>query len=124
MLAEVEAIVNCHPLAQLYEDAENARALTPSYLLTGKHVVRLPASTSGSLPSYIAHELRRRPSSSSQLHVGDLVVVRDEKVPALQWKLGRVVEAFPGRDGLERYFKIAFPNGHRVHRAAQRLFPL
>ncbi|KAL1472847.1 hypothetical protein MTO96_039058 [Rhipicephalus appendiculatus] len=64
------------------------------------------------------------PSSSSQLHVVDLVVVRDDNVAALRWKLGRVVEPFPGRDGLERYFKIAFPNGQQVRRAAQWLYPL
>ncbi|KAH7934528.1 hypothetical protein HPB51_029103 [Rhipicephalus microplus] len=114
VLVEVEAIVNCHPLTQLCEDAEDAEALTPSHFLTGKRVVELPASTSSGLPSYTAHELRRRvryrgkllhrlwtrwkkeyllllfsanhcqPSSSSQLHVGDLVVVRDDNVPALQ----------------------------------------
>ncbi|KAL3217062.1 hypothetical protein MRX96_032633 [Rhipicephalus microplus] len=61
-----------------------------------------------------------RSSSSSQLHVGDFVVVRDDNVPALQWKLGTVVEAFPGRDGLERYLKIAFPNSQQVGRATQR----
>ncbi|KAH8027001.1 hypothetical protein HPB51_001316 [Rhipicephalus microplus] len=141
---EVEAIINCHPLIQLCEQAENAQALTPSHFLTGKRVVELRASISGSLPDSTAHELRRRvrrtdkllhrlwtrlekeyllllrsahhcqPSSSSQLHVGDLVVVRDDNVSALQWKLGRVVEVFPDREGLERYFKIAFLNARRV----------
>ncbi|KAL3186712.1 hypothetical protein MRX96_026866 [Rhipicephalus microplus] len=124
VLAEVEKIVNYHPLTQLCENAEDSEALTPSQFLTGKRLVRLPGSTSGRLPSSTAHELRRRvtyrdkllhrlwtrlkkeyslilrsthhcqPLSSSQLHVGDLVVVRDDNVPDLQWKFGRVVEAF------------------------------
>lgn len=151
MLAEVEATVNCRPLTQLCEVTEDAEALTPSHLI-GKRVVGLPAKTSGCLPSSTAPDLRRRvkyrdeplhrlwkrwkkeyllllrsahhcrPSSSSQQRVGDLVI--KDNVPALQCKLGRVVEAFPGRDGIERYFKIAFPNGQQVRRAAQRLYPL
>ncbi|KAH7934530.1 hypothetical protein HPB51_029105 [Rhipicephalus microplus] len=109
---EVEAIVNW--LTQLGEDAEDAEALTPSHFLTGKRVVELQASTRGSLPSSTAHEWRSRvryrdkllhrlwtrwkneyllllnsanhcqPTSSSQLHVGDLAFVRDDNVPALQ----------------------------------------
>ncbi|KAL3226869.1 hypothetical protein MRX96_024588 [Rhipicephalus microplus] len=132
LLAEVEVIVNCHPLTQLCEDAENAEALTPSHFITGKRVVGLPASTSGTFPGSTAHELRRRVrykdkllhqlwtrwkkehglflrsahhcqlSPSSQLRIGDLAVFRDDNVPALQWKLGREFESFPDRDGLKR----------------------
>ncbi|KAL3177312.1 hypothetical protein MRX96_009994 [Rhipicephalus microplus] len=69
-LAEVEAIVNLHPRTELCEYAEDAVALTPWHFSTGKRVVELPASTSGSLPSYTAHELRRRASDHAAVPGG------------------------------------------------------
>ncbi|KAH8009264.1 hypothetical protein HPB51_014233 [Rhipicephalus microplus] len=148
VLLKVEVIVNCHPLTQLCEDAEDAEALTLLHFLAGKRIVGLPASTSISLFSYTAHDLRRslryrdvllqrlwtlwkqeylrsahdcQPSFSSLLHVGDLVVVGDESVSVLQLKLDSVVEAFSGTYSLEEYLKIAFLNVPQVCRAAQRL---
>ena len=34
------------------------------------------------------------------LQVGDLVLVSDDRLPRLRWKLGRIQEIFKGRDGL------------------------
>ncbi|XP_077534550.1 uncharacterized protein LOC144146477 [Haemaphysalis longicornis] len=51
----------------------------------------------------------------------DLVVVQDDNVAPLSWKIGRVVQSFPGRDGVQRYHEILLPNGQRIRRAIQRL---
>ncbi|KAL1484721.1 hypothetical protein MTO96_049960 [Rhipicephalus appendiculatus] len=56
-----------------------------------------------------------------ELEWGNLVIVKDDNVPTLQWKLGRVVEAFPGRDGIEKHFKITFSIGQQVRRATPGL---
>ncbi|KAL1441349.1 hypothetical protein MTO96_008621 [Rhipicephalus appendiculatus] len=78
----------------------------PNCSLTASHtstdITTGPREVQLTLQAPQSNRLDFEPSSSSQLHVGDLVVVRDDNVPTLQWKLGRVVEAFPGRDGLER----------------------
>ncbi|KYN02767.1 hypothetical protein ALC62_06408 [Cyphomyrmex costatus] len=50
-------------------------------------------------------------SAQSNLSINDLVVIRDENLPPLKWKLGRVVEIHPGRDGLVRVVSVRVANG-------------
>ena len=38
--------------------------------------------------------------------VGDVVIIRDDSLPRNSWLLGRVIEVFPGRDGLVRSVRI------------------
>ena len=40
------------------------------------------------------------------LHVGEIVLVADDNVTRNQWALGRVVNVFPGADGLERTVEV------------------
>ena len=44
---------------------------------------------------------------------GDLVLVTDEATPRNQWKLGRIVYAKPGADGLVRQVKVR--TAHKVY---------
>ena len=41
-----------------------------------------------------------------ELNVNDLVMIKDETLPATKWALGRVVEKHPGTDGLTRVVSI------------------
>lgn len=59
-LFNVEAAVNCRPLAHISTDPDEFQALTPSQLLTGKRAVSLPPKLTGSLPTSTAPDLRRR----------------------------------------------------------------
>jgi len=45
------------------------------------------------------------------LRVGDLVVLREENLPPLKWKLGRVEELHLGSDGLIRVVSVRTENG-------------
>uniref|UniRef100_A0A182PWX4 DUF5641 domain-containing protein n=1 Tax=Anopheles epiroticus TaxID=199890 RepID=A0A182PWX4_9DIPT len=47
----------------------------------------------------VMHRVSRQPK---QLAVGDLVIIKDEQLPAVQWPLARVIEIHPGPDGLAR----------------------
>jgi len=40
------------------------------------------------------------------LKVGDIVLVIDDQIPRCHWRLGKVVELFPGRDSLVRKVKV------------------
>ncbi|KAL1479890.1 hypothetical protein MTO96_051504 [Rhipicephalus appendiculatus] len=67
---------------------------------------------------------RHKPTPSSNVKPDDLVLVEDFNTPPLTWKTGRVVKAFPGKDGIARSFLIRLPNGHQVRRPVQRLYLL
>lgn len=45
-------------------------------------------------------------SESNNLTIGDIVLIRSDLLPPSKWELGRVVECFPGKDGLVRVVKI------------------
>ena len=57
---------------------------------------------------FTAHLQERKKWSSERRNsqVGDIVMLVDEALPRCQWKLARVVEAYPGSDGLVRRVKL------------------
>ncbi|KAB0794623.1 hypothetical protein PPYR_11462 [Photinus pyralis] len=58
--------------------------------------------------------LQNRPkwkTSESNLLVGDLVLVREDHLPPLEWCLARILEVMPGRDNKVRVVKLKTVNG-------------
>jgi hypothetical protein len=59
---------------------------------------------------------------------GDVVIVHDDNLPRGLWKLGKVEELFPGRDGKIRGAAVKLPSTGRQHstlnRPIQLLYPL
>ncbi|XP_030579763.1 uncharacterized protein LOC115776287 [Archocentrus centrarchus] len=58
------------------------------------------------------------------LKVGDVVLMGDENMPRQTWKLGRVHELFPGRDGKVRSCVVRTSSGTFLRRPVQLLYPL
>ncbi|GFT10332.1 bel12-ag transposon polyprotein [Nephila pilipes] len=59
-----------------------------------------------------------------KINVGDIVLIgTDDKKKRLHWLLGRVLELFPGKDGIIRLVKLRTEKGN-VLRPIQRLYPL
>ncbi|GFU14753.1 bel12-ag transposon polyprotein [Nephila pilipes] len=59
-----------------------------------------------------------------KINVGDVVLIgTDDKKKRLHWLLGRVLELFPGKDGIIRLVKLRTEKGN-VLRPIQRLYPL
>lgn len=54
---------------------------------------------------------------------GDLVVIMDENLPPLRWKLGRISEEHPGADGVTRVVTIQTSSG-TTKRAVTKVCPL
>ena len=45
------------------------------------------------------------------MQIGDLVVLKEDNVPPQQWRLGRVVKAIPGSDGIIRAVMVNTTSG-------------
>lgn len=61
--------------------------------------------------------------NQGSLQVGQLVLVKDNNIPPMKWRLGRVVDMRPGRDGISRVAAIKTADGV-LSRALNRLCPL
>ncbi|KAJ8717872.1 hypothetical protein PYW07_005802 [Mythimna separata] len=74
---------------------------------------------------YVA-ELQQRTkwrSCKDGLTLDSLVVIKEDNLPPLKWKLGRVVAVYPGTDGIARVADIRTSTGV-VRRAFNRICPL
>ena len=152
VLCRVECVINTRPLSPLSDDINDVRALSPDDFLrdtsleSGCDVTAQPNTEdepSSSLGARWRHrrqvlehlwrrwsteylrELRGlRRQHKDQLNVGDLVLIGDSpKVSPALWKMGRVTQLHPGRDGLVRSVTVRTA-GEEMTRPVQRLYLL
>lgn len=135
VLAQTSAMMNSRPLSAFTNDPEDLSFLTPAHFLIGGPMVQPFGANVSEIPTnrlkhleqiqkmsqvfwkswqndYL-HELQQRPKWRKEyenLRVGDLVIVRDENTPPTMWKMARIVEVLPGRDGLVRNVRIQMPS--------------
>lgn len=148
ILARVEAVLNSRPLTPASTDPHDLECLTPSHFLIGQPLLTVPPR-SGPEP---ARSLTDRWKLMDQCHqsfwrrwsseylttlqerskwtkgvpnvkIDDMVVVVDNQNPPLLWRLGRIVELFPGTDGHVRVARILTRAGSVV-RPVVKLVPL
>lgn len=135
-LAEIEACLNSRPLCAQTDDPDDNTALTPGHFLIGEPMELVPEPNLTSIPVnrldrwklmkqmtqhfwYRWHKeylltLQERPKwqqSQSNVEVGRLVVVKDERLPPAKWMLARIIETHPGRDGRIRVVTLRCNNG-------------
>ena len=130
---EAENIVNGRPLTVDNINSPHSLApLTPNHLLTMKTKIVLPPPSifvkqdmysikRWRRAQYLANQFWSRwrkeyvqslqPRSKwttpkRNLHVNDIVIVKDQNLARNQWKLGRVTEVNPDHDGLVRKVKV------------------
>lgn len=132
LLAQIEAILNSRPLSPMSNDPNDLSVLTPGHFLIGDSLRAIPEPSLGHiLPTRLSRwqhiqqmqqhfwtrwqkeyllELqtrgRWRQDSTEPVEVGQLVLVREDNLPACQWKIGRIQEIHPGKDGLIRVATI------------------
>ncbi|XP_015125213.1 uncharacterized protein LOC107047000 [Diachasma alloeum] len=145
---KIEGILNSRPLTPLSSDPNDFTALTPAHFLHGDISTDLPApdwtETPSNRLSYWQHlekikqhfwnrwhreylsELNVRHKWTSGHHdisIGSLVLLRDDNLPPLKWRLGRVIETYPSDDNIIRKVKVRTSTGE-VDRNVRRLAPL
>ncbi|XP_047996432.1 uncharacterized protein LOC125234263 [Leguminivora glycinivorella] len=136
VFTRVEAVLNCRPLCPLTQDPNELEVLTPAHLLIGRPLLSVPEYNFEDIPNsrlnrfnliqamsqrlwrkwseQYLHSLQMRrkwtsPTDPPQL--GDLVLIKEENLPPLKWKLGRIEDLLPGKDGVVRVVRLKTSTG-------------
>ena len=146
VLCEVEFTVNSRPITYISSDVNDLSPLTPNHFLLGYPHRGLPPSavtTSDAISKRkwrhacaLADHLWRRwkreylptllqrekwTKKRADLSKDDVVLVVDEDLPRGQWRLGRIVETYPGRDGIVRSVLLKTGTGRELVRPVAKL---
>ena len=145
---EVEAILNSRPLTPISSDPNDLLVLTPGHFLIGdaltslpevdyrqistnrlsnwQHIQRIRQHFWSRWSKEYLNELNIRHKWTTGQHPireGIIVLLKEENLPPMQWALGRVIEVFPGEDGIIRTVTVKTKNGE-FKRSVKRLSPL
>lgn len=147
-LTQIEAILNSRPLTPLSSDPADCTPLTPGHFIIGRSLTSLPQkdylNASDNILSRFQHierlrqqfwnrwqkeyvsELQERTKwrmCKDSLKLNTLVVIKEDNLPPLKWKLGRIVTIYPGTDGISRVADIKTSTGV-IRRAFTKICPL
>ncbi|XP_033213814.1 uncharacterized protein LOC117170880 [Belonocnema kinseyi] len=128
---KVEAILNSRPLTSISCDPNDMLALTPGHFIIGDSLTNLPevdlTSASPSAPARWLHIQKMRQhfwrrwhkeylnelnirhkwkNGEHQIKVGSIVLLKEDNILPMQWPMGRVIETFPGSDGIVRTVNV------------------
>ncbi|XP_054711084.1 uncharacterized protein LOC129220679 [Uloborus diversus] len=136
LTTQIESCLNSRPLSPLSEDPSEMSALTPGHFLVGTSLSSIPEEnllnekippsyrwklTQQIFQSFWKRWLNEYVSALQQrskwvreqpnIKVNDLVLIKEDNVPPLRWRLGRVMEVFPGSDQNVRVVNIKTDTG-------------
>lgn len=131
LLTQIEAILNSRPMCTLSDDPDEPSYLSPGHFLIGSPITSFPEPSLSDLSinrltrwqhlqqmrqqlwsrwskDYLNSLQQRKKWKSSQpnVEIGMVVLVKDDHVPPLNWRLGVIKETFPGSDGLTRVVSV------------------
>lgn len=148
-LTQIEAILNSRPLTPLSTNPLDFSALTPSHFLIGRSLMSVPnpqitVANINRLERYqrvecikqhfwkrfnleyisnLQQKTRWPASTNGDIALGSLVLVKDKALPPLCWLLGRVVQVYPGSDGVTRVADLKTKRG-TIRRGFNNICPL
>ena len=148
VLTQIEAILNSRPICALSTDPSDLTYLTPGHFLIGSNLTSYPEKNLANVPEnrlsfwqrcvkiqqdfwkkwsieYL-NRLQNRPKwfrTSQNLKINDIVLLKEDNVPPLNWPRARIIEVFPGSDKKVRVVKLRTSEGV-VTRPIAKICPL
>ena len=145
LMVEAEAVVNSRPLTT-DSSTDEFGVLSPNRLLTQKSTVVLPppgdfqqadqySKKRWRRVQYLANQfwcrwrqdflqsLQQRQKwlrPAKNLHVGDLVLIKEDNTVRNKWKLARIESTMPSKDGLVRKVKLRTASSCKDHHFLER----
>lgn len=149
-VVQIEAILNSRPLTPLSSDPNDFLPLTPGNFLIGTSMMTLPQEDLQEVPEnrlsnwqlsqqmthhfwtrwhkeylneLISRSKWKKQTDQSNIKHGTLVVIKEDNLPPMNWKLGRIVDTHAGQDGIIRTLTIKSASG-LFKRALKCVYPL
>jgi hypothetical protein len=136
LFARIEAILNSRPLCPLTDNVEDLSVLTPAHFLVGESLLSvseysLSDITENRLSRWqllqkfaqqlwkrwskeYLHNLQQRSKwskNAQNVETNAIVLIKEDNLPPLSWKIARVIELLPGDDGVVRVVKLKTSTG-------------
>ncbi|XP_055522890.1 uncharacterized protein LOC129717073 [Wyeomyia smithii] len=136
VLSQVEAILNSRPITPISNDPNDFEALTPGHFLVQRPLTAIAEPELDDVPEnrlsfwqrsqlyvqmlwrkwsilYLSdlHNRTKWTRQRDNVAVGTMVLLMDERLPPLKWRLGRVTEIFRGPDDNIRVVNVRTQDG-------------
>lgn len=138
LLTQIEAVLNSRPLFAMSIDPNDLEALTPGHLLIGEPLISVPDINLQDVPiKYLSryqhlckitrdfwsrwskdylNQLQQRNKWKFKKEIenliGTLILIKEDNIPPQQWRMGRILEIYPGKDGFVRVVLIKTQGGN------------
>ncbi|KAJ8733937.1 hypothetical protein PYW07_014488 [Mythimna separata] len=148
VLALIESILNSRPISPLSSDPTDELPLTPAHFLIGRPLTAAASEDITATPTFrlsryarveqlrqqfwqrwtkeYITELQMRTkwkNKNQEIKPNTLVLIKEDNLPPLRWRLGRVTRTFTGNDGISRVADVKTATG-QIRRAYTKLCPL
>ncbi|GBN62633.1 hypothetical protein AVEN_19041-1, partial [Araneus ventricosus] len=136
LIIQIEACLNLRPLCPISEDPSELAVLTPGHFIIGTALTTIPEENlldekisnlkRWKLTQQLFQSFWKRWSSEyitslqrrnkwqkprQNVKLNDLVLLKDDNIPPLHWKLGRVTQVYPSGDDKVRVVLVKNANG-------------